>query len=499
MGVEQEGSGSQATSNASCTACDRGTSKGGRYSLGFLLGDLIILKKSPEVSGCSRMATATSFRGLGVSKWLTNTCKQLGLQRPTAIQAMAIPSIIEGENIIARAKTGSGKTATFGLPIIDALAEDPYGVFSFVLTPTRELAFQIAEQFNAFGAPMSIRVQVVIGGTDIVKEAAQLSRAPHIVIATPGRLAAHIRDGADVNTKYLRFLVLDEADRLFDDSFEKDLADIFGSLPSPKDRQTLFFSATLTEKIEERASTLCGAKPKYFQVDSKEEAHTVSQLEQGYVFIPQTLKETYLVYLLRQHEEKSVIVFASTCHGCEIIAQILTEMEIKCESLNSHKNQARRTASLAKFRGGLSKILIATDVASRGLDIPQVGLVINYDLPRIVEDYVHRVGRTARAGRSGLALSLVSQYDIQLFLEIEKKINVKVEKYQIPENKALELLKKVTAAKKMAKLRIADFDLKDESQKLKRRKKRKKGRNSAQNTQNSKKTRGKTKAKNSAD
>eukprot|EP00468_Gymnochlora_sp_CCMP2014_P007412 CAMPEP_0167759500 /NCGR_PEP_ID=MMETSP0110_2-20121227/11061_1 /TAXON_ID=629695 /ORGANISM="Gymnochlora sp., Strain CCMP2014" /LENGTH=436 /DNA_ID=CAMNT_0007645899 /DNA_START=451 /DNA_END=1761 /DNA_ORIENTATION=- len=398
----------------------------------------------------------------------------MGLKRPTPIQTLTIPDIKKGENVVARAKTGSGKTAAFGLPIIDLLSEDPYGIFACILTPTRELAFQINEQMCAFGAAMSVRVCVVIGGTDIITEATELEKAPHIVVATPGRMAAHIRDGAKLNVKYLRFIVFDEADRLFDASFESALGTILDVMPNPKTRQTLFFSATLTKAIHSKAEALCASKAKYFEVEGMSQAQTVAELKQGYVFIPQTLKETYLVQILRMNEDKSILIFCSTCKGCEIIAQLLVEMEIENESLHSRKNQARRLASLAKFRGGQSKILVATDVASRGLDIPQVSLVVNFDVPRVPQDYVQRVGRTARAGRGGMAITLVSQYDINIFLEIEKHINIKVDKFEVPENQAMEQLKKVTAAKKMARLRLEDFDLKDESSKFRRRQKRKK-------------------------
>eukprot|EP00466_Bigelowiella_natans_P007721 jgi/Bigna1/86939/estExt_fgenesh1_pg.C_150116 len=422
----------------------------------------------------SSSATATSLRDRGVSKWLCDACREMGIQRPTDIQRLAIPAIMKGENVIARAKTGSGKTAAFGLPILDSLSMDPYGIFAYILTPTRELAFQIAEQLNAFGAGMNVRVQVVVGGTDIVKEATKLGRAPHIVVSTPGRLAAHTRDAANLNVKHLKFLVLDEADRLFNDSFDQDLSVIFESLPIPKHRQTLFFSATLTKQINEKASKLCGTKPKFFQINSDEEAQTVSELKQGYIFLPQPLKETYLVHILQEHEEKSVLIFTTTCKGAELLSQVLTQMEIECESLHSGKNQARRLASLAKFRGGQCKILVATDVASRGLDIPQVTLVVNYDLPRTVEDYVQRVGRTARAGRGGLAITLVSQYDVKAFVKIEEHIKLKIEKYNVKEKKALELLKFVSEAKRMAKLRLEEFEMRDESSKLKRKIKKRK-------------------------
>lgn len=414
-----------------------------------------------------------------VSRWLCVACGTMGIRRPTEIQRLAIPAIIKGQDVIARAKTGSGKTAAFGLPILHELSQDPYGIFAYVLTPTRELAYQIAEQFRAFGAPMSARVQVVIGGTDIVEEGMLLSKSPHVVVATPGRLAAHTRDGGhDFNLKHLRYLVLDEADRLLDASFADDLSSIVASLPDSKRRQTLLFSATLTEQIKTRAASYC-KDPVYLQVGGVDETHTVQKLDQSYLFIPQTLKETFLIHLLQKFEKKSAIVFTSTCRGCEVISQLLVELEIPAESLHSRKNQARRLASLAKFKGGLARILVATDVASRGLDIPQVELVVNYDVPRVCEDYVHRVGRTARAGRGGSAVTLVSQYDIRLFKAIEEHVHVKIPEFKgVKQNDALELLKTVSAAKKMAKMRIEEFDLADEGRKYRRRVKRNSGRNS---------------------
>jgi ATP-dependent RNA helicase DDX49/DBP8 len=200
-------------------------------------------------------------------------------------------------------------------------------------------------------------------------------------------------------------------------------------------------------------------QPRYFEVNSEKDEQTVKELEQGYLFIPQHIKELYLAFILKQtrFETASIIVFTSTCRGAEVVAQFLIEMEIPCVSLHSHKSQGRRMADLGKFRSGLARVMVATDVASRGLDIPTVQLVINYDVPRVVADYIHRVGRTARAGRRGMALTMISQYDVAIFKQIEEAIGVELPEYKTEEAKVLELLQPVSQAKKMAKLHLEDY------------------------------------------
>lgn len=409
---------------------------------------------------------------------MVETCKQMGIRKPTKIQELSIPAVLSGKDVIGRAKTGSGKTAAFALPILHHLSEDPYGVFAIVLTPTRELAYQISEQFRAFGAPLNLRETVVVGGMDMLAQNLELSKNPHVIIATPGRLADLIRNGAEVHLEHLQYIVLDEADRLYESCFDPDLKTIMDACPEKEDRQTLLFSATLPDDmLENQIWTKKSPAPVFLEDTSAadQEKHLVETLDQRYIFIPQHVKECYLAYVLMQQIKKlegaaTAIVFVSTCRGCEVISEFLSVMEIECVSLHSHKNQTRRFAALGKFRSGKAKVMVATDVASRGLDIPSVQMVINYDLPRVCEDYVHRVGRTARAGRGGLALSLVSQYDINVFKQIETFINKEMDEHPISEEKCLSLLKEVNQAKRMAKVHLDDYEL--TSKKVKRRKKR---------------------------
>lgn len=403
----------------------------------------------------------TDFGELGIAPWLVKVCHGMGLFKPTLIQCRAIPQILAGKNVIGRAKTGSGKTAAFALPMLQELSRDPYGIFAIVLTPTRELAFQLAEQFRALGSTIPIKDVVIVGGLDMLKQSIQLNTRPHIVIATPGRLADHIRSAATpLHLKYVKYLVLDEVDRLMEDCFQPDMQSILDAIPPPSQRQTLFFSATMTlEHVLANHSDMI-PNPVFVQVSTDTDA-LVSQLDQRYLFIPQAVKECYLVYLLTQtqYADSSIIVFISTCKGCELLETMLMELGINCCSLHAHKTQARRLASLGKFRSGHSKILLATDVASRGLDIPTVQLVINYDVPRQSADYIHRVGRTARAGRGGVAITIVSQYDIAILQTIEQQIHKQLSEFPLKEEKVLELLKQVEAGKRMARIRLEQFNV----------------------------------------
>ncbi|KAG0009911.1 hypothetical protein BGZ80_001941, partial [Entomortierella chlamydospora] len=345
----------------------------------------------------------------------------MSITSPSEIQTKCIPEILKGRDVIGGAKTGSGKTAAFALPILQKLSEDPYGVFAVILTPTRELAFQIAEQFNVLGKSINLKDVVIVGGLDMMTQAIALSKRPHIIIATPGRLRDHINSSKDaMHLSKVKFLVLDEADRLLTETFAEDLGGILEVLP--KKRQTLLFTATMTDAVLELAqpnpedattnrpssssssSSSSSAKPPPFVYQCKTSVSTVSTLTQSYIFIPSHLRETYLTYLLRSDDfaKKSTIIFCGRCRTAETLRE--------------------RLNSLAKFRGGITSVLIATDVGSRGLDIPSVLLVMNYDIPRDPTDYIHRVGRTARAGRGGQAISIVTERDISLVQDIESRI-----------------------------------------------------------------------------
>ncbi|KAG0256320.1 hypothetical protein BG011_004625 [Mortierella polycephala] len=420
-----------------------------------------------------------SFGQLGLASWLVNALKAMSITSPSEIQTKCIPEILAGRDVIGGAKTGSGKTAAFALPILQKLSEDPYGVFAIILTPTRELAFQIAEQFNVLGKTVNLKDIVVVGGLDMMTQAIALSKRPHVIIATPGRLRDHINSSGDaMNLSKVKFLVLDEADRLLTETFADDLGGILEVLP--KKRQTLLFTATMTDAVLELAgpsqSTSDGmnvpAKPPPFVYQCKTAVSTVKTLAQSYIFIPSHLRETYLTYLLRSEDfaKKSTIIFTGRCRTAETLRVMLRELGIACTALHSEMSQQERLNSLAKFRGGITTVLIATDVGSRGLDIPSVLLVLNYDIPRDPTDYIHRVGRTARAGRGGQAVSMISERDIELVHDIESRINKTLEEFPVPESKVLDLLNEVTSAKRAANMALHDnqFGEKKRIQKQKR-------------------------------
>uniref|UniRef100_A0A6V7QRG9 DEAD-box ATP-dependent RNA helicase 36 n=1 Tax=Ananas comosus var. bracteatus TaxID=296719 RepID=A0A6V7QRG9_ANACO len=407
---------------------------------------------------------AVSFSGLGLAEWAVATCRELGIRRPTPVQLRCIPRILAGDDVLGIAQTGSGKTAAFALPILHRLAEDPFGVFALVLTPTRELASQLAEQFRALGSPLNLRCMVAIGGFDSIGQARGLARRPHVVIATPGRIRTLLEDDPDIAAVFSRtkFLVLDEADRVLDVNFEEELRVIFQYLP--KNRQTLLFSATMTDNL--RSLLEISANKSYF-FEEYEGFKTVESLKQQYLHIPSYAKELYLFHILSKIEDKgirSAIVFVSTCRTCQFLGLLLEELDQDAVALHSHKSQSLRLASLQQFRSGRVRILLATDVASRGLDIPTVDLVINYDVPRYPQDYVHRVGRTARAGRGGQSISFVTERDVDLVHEIENVTGKQLEAHECEEKKVLEDITKVFKARRVAKMKMLDEGFEEQVQ-----------------------------------
>lgn len=417
----------------------------------------------------------SDFASLGLSKWLCKTCTIMGLAQPTPIQTKSIPAIRKGLNLIGEAQTGSGKTAAFALPILDALGKDPYGIFALVLTPTRELAFQIRDQFNALGATINVRVSVCVGGLDMLSQSAELESRPHIVIATPGRLAGVLNAGTHPLFKHLKYLVLDECDRLIEECFAPDLTVIVKALPPVTRRQTLLMSATMMKfgdgKVDEnveRAESILSlkfAECTHVSVIDATASQFVTTLEQRYLFVPQHVKETYLVWLLTKSvfSSQSTIVFVSTCNGAVMLYELLLSLDppLAVTPLHSLLSQNARLASLAAFRSGHRRVMVCTDIGSRGLDLPAVELVVNYDIARVSEDYVHRAGRTARAGRAGHCVSIVSQFDIESFQNIENKLSIKMDKLDCNEEKVLELLADVNRAKRMARVRMEDVAARD--------------------------------------
>ncbi|KAI8054069.1 P-loop containing nucleoside triphosphate hydrolase protein [Syncephalis plumigaleata] len=471
---------------------------------------------------------------LGVQPWLIDALAAMAIKKPTEIQRACIP---QRRTIIGGARTGSGKTAAFAIPILQKLAEDPYGVFAVILTPTRELAFQIADQFDALGKGVNLKLCVTVGGIDMMKQALELARRPHIIVGTPGRLADHIQSSSGaVHLKRTRFLVLDEADRLLTPSFATDLGVIMDNLP--RERQTMLYTATLTEAImalqnnqhhqndqengDDGDDVKKGESSKPFVYRCDTGIATVATLQQRYLLIPSQVREVYLTLLLHgamikndetNHEEvhplldvaksskdhsnnnkkknatalddplaaiptpelekivtkaRSIIVFCNHCKTAQVLRTMLTELGISCAALHSLLSQRARLASLSQFKSRQTRVLIVTDVGSRGLDIPTVDLVINYDVPQDPADYIHRVGRTARAGRSGAAITIMSEKDVQLVLAIEEHIGVKMDELKVPEDLVVDSLKHVSAAKRLAVMTMHDSSLGDKEYTRKR-------------------------------
>ncbi|ODV63642.1 ATP-dependent RNA helicase DBP8 [Ascoidea rubescens DSM 1968] len=377
----------------------------------------------------------SKFKQLGVANWLSESLLAMKITTPTDIQKACIPKILQNYDCIGGAKTGSGKTIAFAAPILSTWSEDPSAIYGVVLTPTRELALQIAEQFTALGASMNIRVSVIVGGEDIVKQALELQNKPHFVIATPGRLADHITNSGDdtiCGLRRVKYLVLDEADRLLSNSFGDDLEKCFSILPSSDKRQTLLFTATVTDAVKAlKDRPISKNKKQIFvhEVESLDKVRIPPSLSMYYFLVPSDgLKEAYLHNLLvnENYLEKSAIIFVNRTRTAEILRRILRLLELTVVSLHSEMPQSERVNSLHRFKAGAARILIATDVASRGLDIPTVELVVNYDIPADPDDFIHRVGRTARAGRKGDSISMIAPNDIQRIISIESKVNKKM-------------------------------------------------------------------------
>jgi len=407
-----------------------------------------------------------NFARLGMHQWQIDTLAGLAIQQPTTIQQACIPAILAGRAVLGAAKTGSGKTAAFALPILRALSEDIYGPFALVLTPTRELALQIAEQFQVLGSGIRVQVAVVVGGVDIVKQATEVSRRPHIIVATPGRLMDLVTGGSldtEQIFRQLRFCVLDEADRLLDpaSTFQTlgEVPAILRALPVATTTQLLLFSATVSARVESYFAGHCSKlSERGLLFRGNAEYGTVARTSQTCLLVPSQARDCYLYHLLRtDFANSTVIVFVGKCKTCELMRLWLKELGMDVATLHSQMKQADRLDSLARFKGGQLKVLVCTDVASRGLDIPAVEAVINYDVPLDARDYVHRIGRTGRAGRSGLALTIATELDLELIEAIESRIAQPLSEHpEPPESDALALLGKVTTAKRTASASLLD-------------------------------------------
>lgn len=369
-------------------------------------------------------APAIRFQDFGLAPEILRALNDQGYVHPTPIQAEAIPVVLQGKDVMGAAQTGTGKTAGFSLPIIQLLmahasaSASParHPVRALILTPTRELADQVAENVKAYCRHTPLRSLVVFGGMDMAPQTAALRGGVEIVIATPGRLLDHVQQKT-INLSQTQILVMDEADRMLDMGFLPDLQRIINLLP--KQRQNLMFSATFSPEIKKLAATFLKDPVTIEVARSNATAENVTQLIYK---VEENAKADAVSYIIRERKLKQVIVFSNTKLGASRLARQLEKEGVKASAIHGDKTQNERMAALEAFKGGSVEVLVATDVAARGLDIAELPCVINYDLPYNAEDYVHRIGRTGRAGASGDAISLFSDKDARLLMDIEKLI-----------------------------------------------------------------------------
>ena len=363
-----------------------------------------------------------TFDDLNLAPAIMKAVREQGYETPTPIQAQAIPAVLQGQDLLAGAQTGTGKTAAFTLPMLQRLSQEPApkskfggkGVRALVLTPTRELAAQVEESVRQYGKYLDLNSTVVFGGVGMNPQIDRIKRGVDILVATPGRLLDLQQQGfLDLST--VQMLVLDEADRMLDMGFIHDVKKILALVP--KDKQSLLFSATFSDEIRELAATLL-KDPQSIQVTPRNT--TVQRISQVIHPVGRAKKKQVLVHIIQQHNWSQVLVFTRTKFGANNVAEFLTKNGINAMALHGNKSQSARTQALAGFKSGDIRALVATDIAARGIDIDDLPHVVNYEIPNVPEDYVHRIGRTGRAGASGEAVSLVCMDEEGFMMEIER-------------------------------------------------------------------------------
>ncbi|EON88847.1 MULTISPECIES: DEAD/DEAH box helicase [Plesiomonas] len=369
-----------------------------------------------------------SFSSLNLVAPLLQTLTQLGYHQPTPIQQQAIPLILQGQDILASAQTGTGKTAAFALPIIQQLLEQPAAKAprALILVPTRELARQVQDNMEAFTQHTALRSVVVYGGACLATQSRELKTGADILIATPGRLLDYLRQGV-VHLRDVRFLVFDEADRMLDMGFRDEIRDVVRQVST--ERQTLLFSATLSDDIHRMAGKMLRSPQR---IDISNNSTPIERIEQRVYVVDQERKLGLLAHLLQTESWPQVLVFSRTREGCDKVATWLQQQSIAARPMHADLSQAVRDKALADFAAGEVRVLVATDVAARGLDIAQLACVINLELPFSAQDYVHRIGRTGRAGHSGLAISLYNDADQRLLTAIEDLLDTRLPQQWYP-------------------------------------------------------------------
>lgn len=368
-----------------------------------------------------------SFDTLGLSQPLLDAIARENYKQPTPIQARTIPAVLEGHDVLAAAQTGTGKTAAFTLPLLQRLSSgsnrpEPRVL---ILAPTRELANQVAENTRSHGSGLRLKVTTVFGGVSEKPQIKAFRQGVDIVVATPGRLLDHLQQG-NIDLSAIETLVLDEADRMLDMGFIHDIKRIQKYLP--KQRQNLLFSATFSKDIRKLAAGLLN-KPVEIEVAARNA--TAEHIEQHVVFVEKTRKRALLSYLIGTNNWSQVLVFSRTKHGANRLCKQLEQDGLPAAAMHGNKSQAARTKALAAFKAGDVRVLVATDVAARGIDIDTLPQVVNFDLPTVSEDYVHRIGRTGRAGHTGRALSLVGPDERKQLKGIERLLGHEIERMEV--------------------------------------------------------------------
>jgi len=367
------------------------------------------------------------FKDLHIIDPILRALEDEGYTQPTPIQEQAIPILLRGKDLLGCAQTGTGKTAAFAIPILQHLYLERLNnksghrkIKALVVTPTRELAIQIADSFTVYGKYTGIRNTVVFGGVKQTAQTQALKKGVDVLVATPGRLLDLMEQGY-ISLKDIEFSVLDEADRMLDMGFIHDIRKIIAKLPAK--RQSLFFSATMPPDIVKLSQKILGNPEK---VSVHPEQATAEKVEQSVYFVSKKGKTKLLIHLLQNKSYDSVLIFSRTKHGANKIAKLLDKAKIKAEVIHSNKSQASRQRALGNFKSGKTSVLVATDIAARGIDVEDITYVINYDLPNISETYVHRIGRTGRARKSGIAISFCDAEERAYLRDIEKLIAQKI-------------------------------------------------------------------------
>jgi superfamily II DNA/RNA helicase len=372
-----------------------------------------------------------SFSSLGLIDQITRTLATLGYATPTPVQSQAIPAVLAGRDVMAAAQTGTGKTAGFALPLLQRLTMEGTGLVpnsarALVLVPTRELAEQVHTSFQAYGAGLPLRTMVAYGGVSINPQMMRLRKGVDLLVATPGRLLDLQRQNA-LKLNGVTMLVLDEADRMLDLGFSRELDQVFAALP--KVRQTLLFSATFSDPIRALAGKLLNAP---LSIETAPRNTTVKAIKQWAVPVDKKRKPELFLHLLKKHGWGQVLAFVKTRRGVDELVELLAAKGINADSIHGDKPQPARLRALERFKAGEVDILVATDVAARGLDIDDLPVVVNFDLPIVAEDYVHRTGRTGRAGASGEAVSLVCADEVNQLAAIEQLTGQALERVEEP-------------------------------------------------------------------